>query len=179
MVTGRAPDERRVVRANAKDGAFAQAVTMRQRASEVATSGSAPPAAGRRGSAANVDDRSGCRHERARNGTSHELRSTTSRPKLSRRKTVMLERGNGSANCTPRERESAANEDATSCRKRGVEARSGRTDRNEGRLRGSPASKCGTLLRGRLGQPMPPSSFLSTRVGCGPVHERGRRRIPD
>ena len=178
-MAGHAPDERRVVCANARDGAHAQAVTVRQRTSEVATSGSAPPAERRRGSAANASGRSGYHHARVpERRASRAASDETSRPKLSRRKTVALECGNGSANCTLRERESAANEDATSCRKCGVEARSGRKDRYEGCLRGSPASKR-KVLRGRLGQPKPPSSFLCSEMeprprGSGPPGAHGQ-----
>ena len=164
-MAGHAPDERRVVCANARDGAHAQAVTERQRAPEVATSGSAPPAEGRRGSAANASGRSGYHHARVPGRRASRAASDeTSRPKLSRRKTVTLECGNGSANCTLRERESAANEDATSCRKCGVEARGGRKDRNEGCLRGSPASKVELSFEGGSGNRSRPRAFCAPRL---------------
>jgi hypothetical protein len=64
-----------------------------------------------------------------------------SRPKLPRRKTVVPERRNGSANCTPFDRDPAAYEDATGCRKRAVEARTGRIDRKRGTPPGLPGEQ--------------------------------------
>jgi hypothetical protein len=93
-----------------ESGDLAVAPTGRQRVSEVATSGEAPPAEGRRGSAAAEKRLLGVTHERGDPGQdeSRAAPDDKSQPKLPRRKTVASEGGSGSANCATRPTETGA-----------------------------------------------------------------------
>jgi hypothetical protein len=105
------PDERREPRRRTREiGDLAVAPTGRQRVSEVATSGEAPPAEGRRGSAAAEKRLLGVTHERGDPGQdeSRAAPDDKSQPKLPRRKTVASEGGSGSANCATRPTETGA-----------------------------------------------------------------------
>ena len=102
------PDERREPRRRTREnGDLAVAPTGRQRVSEVATSGEAPPAEGRRGSAAAEKRLPGVTHERGDPGQdeSRAAPDDKSQPKLPRRKTVASGCGSGSANCSTRNQE--------------------------------------------------------------------------
>ena len=86
------------------------------------------------------------------------------------------DRGNGSANCTTRVfRDPTPDDDATPCRKCGVGARIGRRDRPRGSHPGLSGEQKAELLRGRLGQPRPPSSFLSMACSHGIFTTETRR----
>jgi hypothetical protein len=91
-------------------GDLAVAPTGRQRVSEVATSGEASPAEGRRRSAAAEKRLPGVTHERGDPGQdeSRAAPDDKSQPKLPRRKTVASEGGSGSANCPTRPTETGA-----------------------------------------------------------------------